>query len=120
MIVAPKQRKGYFVSAWVAGVALTMLVVGGHGATRPLLPKIETPDVKFDPGEEVLLEQFNPPAAVAEEKAQEPETVEPPDIEIPPLPVITPPLTPPEMVELTPLEELPPAAPAPKPLPQKP
>src|SRR4051794_12718807 len=110
MISAPKQLKGYFASAWTAGIALVMLIVGGQGAIQPLLPKLEKLAPKFDPGDQVMLEQFNPPAAVAEE---EPPAAQP-DIEIPPLPVMQTPLKPPEMVELTPLEEPPPASPAPK------
>lgn len=118
MISTPKQPRVYLASAWMAGVTLAVLLVGGHGASQPLLPRTAESPVKLDLGDEVLLEQFDPPSAAAEEKPHEPETVEEPDIEIPPLPVIQPPLTPPEMVELTPLEEPPPAAPPKPPVPK--
>ncbi len=113
MIIATKQPQGYFISAWMAGVALLMLIVGVHGAVQPLLPKAEPLAEKFAAGDEVMLEQFNPPA-LAQESHEEQPPIEEHDIEIPPLPVMQPPLTPPEMVEITPLEQPPPMLTKPK------
>ncbi len=120
MIHEPKTNSAYLISAWSAGIALLCLGIGLHGATTPLLP---APDVLIHRNvskDTVMVEIFQPPAAAAaaEETPPEPEMKEE-DIEIPPLPEITPPLTPPEMVEITPLEEALPA-PMPKPVEHKP
>lgn len=102
---------GYLASCWIAGVALVILIVGGYGAAQPLLPGEDSAVAGLASGNEVLLEQFDPPsAAVAEEPPEAPPAPEP-DQEIPPLPAITPPLKAPEMVELARLEEPPRAAP---------
>lgn len=53
----------------------------------------------------VMVETFEPPAA-SEEATKEPEVLEEEYLAIPPLPEVTPPLTPPEMVEITPIEEV--------------
>lgn len=122
MILEPPQRNSYLASAWVAGVALAMCIIGSYGAMQPLLPPsgevLSTPDAS----EEVTLEQFAPPETAAAEKAEE-QPVEQVDLEIPPPPVILTPLTPPEMVKLTPLETPPPLVEktvAPKPKTEKP
>ena len=102
MILEPKTRDAHLVSAWTAGLALLCLGVGLHGAAQPLLPRDTL--VKVDVGDDaVLVESFQAPAA-AEEAPPEPEMKQQ-EIEIPSLPEITPPLTPPEMVEITPIEE---------------
>ncbi len=120
-ILPGRDFSGYLASCWLGGVALVMLIAGVYGAAQPLLPRVNDTIMRSDFGDEMLLEQFDPPSAAAEEKPPEPEPVEQPDIEIPPLPVIMPPLTPPEMVELTPLETPPPApAPVVRPPPAKP
>lgn len=120
-ILPGRDFSGYLASCWLGGVALVMLIAGVYGAAQPLLPRMNDTIMRSDFGDEVLLEQFDPPSAAAEEKPPEPEPVEQPDIEIPPLPAILPPLTPPEMVELTPLETPPPAPPpVVKPPPAKP
>jgi protein TonB len=104
MIVATKQPSGYLASTWLAGIALVVFMVGVQGAVQPLLPRTTEPALVDHWGDEVLLAQFDSPASAAEEKPPEPMPVEQPDIEIPPLPAIVSPLTPPEMVELNPLE----------------
>ncbi|MBL9142165.1 MAG: TonB family protein [Verrucomicrobiaceae bacterium] len=124
MITAPKTSNAYLLSTWSAGVALLCLGIGLHGAGAPLLPASDESIQKPVSDDTVMVETFQPPAAAAapEESPPEPETKEE-DIEIPPLPDITPPLTPPEMVEITPLEEAPPPPPPmpmPKPVEKKP
>jgi protein TonB len=119
MIIPPKQPTGYLATAWVGGIALAVLIVGVYGAAQPLLPRIDDTTATHDPGDEVLLEQFDPPPANAMEKPPETKPMEEPDIEIPPLPAIMPPLTPPEMVELKPLQEPPPPRPTPRHMPPK-
>ena len=110
MVVPTKQPRGYLATAWIAGIALAMVIAGAFGAVQPLLPPVSDAAARFDPGDEVLLEQFDPPSVAAEEEPGEPPRLKQPVIEIPPLPVIHAPLIPTEMVELTPLEEaLPPA-----------
>lgn len=122
MIVAPQRPQRSFASAWVAGITLAMLLVGLQGAVQPLLPKPEGTLAKPDPGDEIPLAPFIPPAS-DDSRVSEPPAVEPPDLEIPPLPAIQTPLKPPEMVELTPLEDPPPPVPMrtppPKPEPKK-
>jgi len=120
MIVPPKQTRGYLATAWMAGIALAMAIGGAIGVARPLLPRVSDATARYDPGDEVLLEQFDPPSAAAKEEPEESPREEQPDIEIPPLPVIQAPLLPPEMVELAPLEEAPPPPPVVKQAPAKP
>ena len=124
MIHEPKTNSAYLISAWSAGIALLCLGIGLHGATAPLIPAPDALIQSRISEDIVMVENFQLPAAAAaaEESPPEPETKEE-DIEIPPLPQITPPLTPPEMVEITPLEEALPApmpkpTPAPKPTPR--
>lgn len=109
MIAAPKTRNAHLLSSWAAGIALLCLGIGGQGAMSPLLPtpsqKASSPSVD----DKVMVEIFEPPSAATEDEnteVTEPEALLP-DLEIPPLPEITPPLTPPEMVEITPLEKVP-------------
>lgn len=120
MIHEPKTNSAYLISAWSAGIALLCLGIGLHGATAPLIPAPDALIQSCISEDIVMVENFQLPAAAAaaEESPPEPETKEE-DIEIPPLPQITPPLTPPEMVEITPLEEALPA-PMPKPVEKKP
>jgi protein TonB len=117
MITAPKTSNACLLSAWSAGIALLCLGIGLHGAGTPLLPLMDTLSRGDHAEDTVMIENFEPPAA-AEESPPEPETKEE-DIEIPPLPQITPPLTPPEMVEITPIEEVR-ELPTPKPVERKP
>lgn len=121
MITEPKTNNASLISAWSAGIALLCLGIGLHGATSPLLPTSDGMVPCKASEDTVMVETFQPPAAAAasEESLPEPETKEE-DIEIPPLPQITPPLTPPEMVAITPLEEAPPSMPKPKPVESKP
>ena len=117
MIIDPPQRNSHLVSAWMAGVALAMCLVGAYGAMQPLLPRPDSPLEQPATGEEVMLEKFIPPETSAAEKSAEEEPVEEPDLEIPPPPVIMAPLAPPEMTELAPLDTPPPPvvkAPPPK------
>lgn len=120
MIRAPKTSSAYLMSAWSAGVALLCLGIGLHGATTPLMPMSGGMVPSKVSDDTVMVEMFQPPAAATatEESPLAPEKKEE-DIEIPPLPQITPPLTPPEMVEITPLEEAR-ELPKPKPIEKKP
>ena len=123
VIAAPKHRNDHLASAWTAGIAVAMLAVGIHGAAQPILPEAEASAFKPDFGEEVALEDFALPAS-AENETPETPPIEEPDVEIPPVPVIEQPIQPPEMAELVPLENPPPAPrpvaspPPPKPRPQ--
>ena len=116
MISAPKDNDAHLPSAWTAGIAALFLVIGLQGAVQPLLPSLPTQLQTLDLGTEVMVESFSPPPAPGEAPSLEPETaeaeplVEP--LEIPPLPVLATPLTPPEMTELIPLQ---PVALAPEP-----
>ncbi len=119
MITPARQRDAHLLSAWAAGIALLCLGIGMEGAGMPLLPvsELRLTDSKDDI---VMVEEFTPAPAPADQSVTEPPPPEPEqDIEIPPLPEITPPLTPPEMVEITPLEE-PPPPPMPEPVEKKP
>lgn len=120
MIREPKTSSAYLMSAWSAGVALLCLGIGLHGATTPLMPMSGDMVPSKVSDDTVMVEMFQPPAAATatEESPLAPEKKEE-DIEIPPLPQITPPLTPPEMVEITPLEEAR-ELPKPKPIEKKP
>ena len=116
VIQTSKTLNVHLASAWSAGLSLLCLGIGLQGAVTPLLPASARAPIPFA-DETVMVEVFDPPAAApaAEESPVEPEKEEE-DIEIPPLLEITPPLTPPEMVELTPLEEVREPPPVPKPV----
>lgn len=118
MIAEPKTRNAHLASAWAAGIALLCLGIGLHGATAPLVPVTES----FQPigrDDEMMVEAFEMPAAAPDAPPEaEMKPVEE-DIAIPPLPEITPPLTPPEMVEITSIEEVR-EEPQPKPVEKKP
>ena len=120
MIVEPKTSSAYLISAWSAGIALLCLGVGLHGATTPWVPTNEEIIPRAVIDDTVMVETFQPASAAAapEESPPIPETKDE-DLEIPPLPPLTPSLTPPEMVEITPLDEAPPP-PMPKPVEKKP
>lgn len=107
MITAPKSSAAGLLSAWSAGIALFCLGIGLNGATGSLLPQGVVSAHQAVGSDTVAVEMFQPPEASAapDETPPEPETKEE-DIEIPPLPEITPPLTPPEMVEITPIEQI--------------
>lgn len=118
-------------SAWVAGVAGLFLIIGAGGVLTPTSPTIH-----FASGDRAALEPtqveevFSAPAdAPNTASPQEPETAPaPPDVAIPPLPEITPPLQPPEMLEIQAVDpvtivnpqprprETPPENPPPKPV----
>src|SRR4051794_38108614 len=105
MIAAPKDNNVHLASSWTVGLALLFLGLGLQGAMAPLVPDVTTEMAQIDIGDEVMVEEFNAPASTAEESP--PELEEPiEEVEIPPLPEIATPLTPPEMVELTPLEDV--------------
>lgn len=119
MIRPPQNSNAYLLSTWSTGIALLCLGIGLHGAGAPLLPVAEFRVMPVD--DTVMVEEFTPAPAPADQNVTEPPPPEPEeDIEIPPLPEITLPLTPPEMVEITPLEEAPPPPPMPKPAEKKP
>lgn len=108
-------------AAWLSGLALAMLVFGGYGAMRPLLPS---------PGE-ILITAGNDEVAIAELQAMQedsaaasketgPKTPAPEaDLDIPSLPEIPTPLLPPEVPELVAMDKPPPLSklttPTPKP-----
>ena len=105
MISEPKTRNAHLLSAWAAGVASLCLAIGLHGAATPLIPPAESwsPSARDD---EVMIEAFEMPAALPDAPPEPEEKMIEEDVAIPPLPEITPPLTPPEMIEITPLEEV--------------
>jgi TonB family protein len=121
MISTPKNSDAHLPSTWTAGIAILFLAIGLEGATKPLLPEAPIQIAQIDLGDDIMIEEFDAPAAT-EDELIEPETLEPiEEMEIPPLPEIAQPLTPPEMVELTPLEptvEKPPVAKPPDPKPR--
>jgi protein TonB len=104
VITTPKNSNAHLASAWTAGIALLFLGVGLEGAMTPLVPVVKTELAKIDIGDEVMVEEFEAPASAPEAVAELQPAAPRLEVEIPPLPEITPPLTPPEMVELTPLE----------------
>lgn len=120
MISPPKDSNAHLASAWTAGVAVLFLGIGLQGAVTPLLPDDGMVRPELSIGDEVMIEDFDPPAAPPDQELpeEEPEQIE--EVEIPPLPVIEAPLTPPEMVEITPLEPVLEKAPVPQPPPEKP
>jgi protein TonB len=108
MLTPPKNLNAHLASAWAAGVAVLFLGIGLQGAGTPLMPTVASPIAKIDLGDEVMVEEFNPPPAPAEAEVAEPVLQDPviEEIEIPPVPEMVTPLTIPEMVELTPLEPI--------------
>jgi protein TonB len=114
MILPGKDSNAHLASAWTAGTALLFLGIGLQGAVRPLLPPPTLNQQSAPMVEEIMIEDFDPPAPALEgDTAEVVEKMA--DIEIPPLPEITAPITPPEMAEITPLEPDKPPPPAPKP-----
>lgn len=114
-------------------MALVVLGIGGYGASLPLLPKLDDVPLVLELGDEIPLEEFNAPAEAAPEAPQQPEVPEEipleemvEELEIPPVPTIEAPLSPPEMAEILPLDTPPPAPapvvnkPKPKPAPERP
>lgn len=96
-------------------IALAVLGVGLYGASQPLLPLQEPPVTETDLGESIFIEEFNPPptaSSVEEQIELQTEPLE--EIEIPPLPILEKPLTPPEMAGLTPVEPVRETTPLPK------
>lgn len=107
MIPEPQNCNAHRLSAWAGGVALLFLGIGLHGAAFPLLPVVDAVGKRGLGEDTVMVENFQPPAAAAADATPEPDSKEIEEyLVIPPLPEITPPLTPPEMVEITPIEEL--------------
>lgn len=106
MITMPPQSKGHLATAWMTGIALAVLGVGVYGVAQPLVPERGSADARLDDADEIMVMDFVPSAAP--EAADTPPDA-PPDappeveVEIPPLPQLATPLTPPAMVELTPL-----------------
>ncbi len=100
-------------TAWVAGLSLLCLVVGGKGSIEPLEPgAAESAVSNAEPADAaIVLEDFLPPdSGPTPDPAEEvpTETTEPPDLpEVPPL---VQPLTPPELPELTRVVTPPPPA----------
>lgn len=125
-------------SAWVSGIAALFLAIGTSGSLTPLTPPVSLGSGDLPPGERILIEQEFAPPPADPQTSDEPSPPQQPavaDIEIPALPDITPPLQPPEMVELRPIEPIverpkpptptptptpPPETPRPKPAPTTP
>lgn len=106
MITEPSARSTHLLSAWSAGIALLCLVIGLHGAAVPLVPRDDlSPQIEIG-DDAVMVEAFEPPAAAEDAPPQQEKEMIEEDVAIPPLPEITPPLTPPEMMEITPIEEV--------------
>lgn len=122
MITASKDRNAHLPTSWAAGICMAVLGVGLYGASFPLQPP-QVMTVAFDTGDNVPLEEFEPPPAGPTEPEQKQEEVIE-EVEIPPLPELQAPLTPPEMTEITPVEEVqkptPPTVKPPDPKPPKP
>ncbi len=116
MIREPETKNDTLLSAWSAGIALFCLVIGLRGAGVPLLQVRDAEALPKRVEDVVMLEDFEPPTA-APDALTEPEQQPLEDLEIPPLPELTPPLTLPEMKEITPLEEV---RETPKPIAKKP
>jgi protein TonB len=104
MIATPRNSNAHLASAWTAGIALLFLGIGLEGAMTPLLPEVTTEVARIDIGDEVMVEDFDASSAAVGEVTETAPPELPEVFEIPPVPEITPPLTPPEMVALTPLE----------------
>ena len=126
MIRNPPQAPLALASAWVSGVAGLFLLVGIGGSLTPVSPPLR---LSFGEPTSSPLVQVQEFLAPPEEASSEPPATEqsqtPPPVEvsIPPIPVVTPPLQPPEMAELQaaePLTEPPPVQPPPEPQPPKP
>lgn len=105
MIVPSKTSPAQLLSAWSAGIALFCLVIGLHGAMTPLVPARDDSS-GIARNDVVMIEAFEMPAASPDAPLELDEKMIEEDVAIPPLPEITPPLTPPEMIEITPLEEV--------------
>ncbi|MEK0444968.1 MAG: hypothetical protein RLZZ399_289 [Verrucomicrobiota bacterium] len=132
MIRTPKEPLAHLASAWVAGIASLFLAVGSGGLLTPITPPILLGSGTPPQGDRILVEQdFAPPPEQSTEAAPQDNSIPVPtaDVQIPPLPEITPPLQAPEMLEIQPVEPPqertpPPAAspktPEPKPAPQRP
>jgi protein TonB len=94
-------------SAWVSGIAALFLAIGTTGSLTPISPTLTLGSGDQPPGDRVLLEQEFAPPPSDPQTAEEPIPAQAPavaEVEIPALPDITPPLQPPEMLELRPVE----------------
>ena len=121
-------------SAWVSGITALFLAIGTSGSLTPIAPPLTLGSGDQPPSDRVLLEQeFAPPPSDPQTPEEPPPTQTPSvtDVEIPALPDITPPLQPPEMLELRPVEPIverpkpnpttpPPETPRPEPPPTQP
>lgn len=104
MITSPSDPPGSGASAWISGIAGLFLAVGAFGAVQPLKQALPAPAPMPTPESEVITEEFEPPpppGQAAEPDVPETEATEMPAMEeeIPPLPEIVEPLTPPEVEE---------------------
>jgi TonB family protein len=106
MILEPKNSNAHLLSAFATGVALLCIGIGLHGAGAPLLTRHSSGFKSDIVDDSVMIQDFVPPAASDDTPTEATKEESKEDLEIPPLPEVTPPLTPPEMVELTPLEEI--------------
>jgi TonB family protein len=96
------------LTSWAAGLAVTMLGIGVYGACQPLLPA--NAKVLATMSEDIAAMDFTPADQL---QGAEPENAAPEqpqiEMEIPALPEIAQPLTPPEVTELLALDTPPPA-----------
>jgi protein TonB len=94
-------------SAWVSGIAALFLAIGTGGTLSPITPALVLGSGDQPPGDRVLLEQEFAPPPSDPQSPEDPLPTQTPvvtDVEIPAIPDITPPLQPPEMLELRPVE----------------
>ncbi len=100
------------LAAWLSGVAVAMLTVGFYGALQPLLPP---PQALFRGGDDTIqASEFMAPNEPPSDSPDDATKIQPEqNIEIPPIPDVTPPITPPEVPELVPMDT-PPPPPSPK------
>ncbi|MDB6072134.1 MAG: hypothetical protein JWL81_3305, partial [Verrucomicrobiales bacterium] len=110
MIIDSKENPQHLASAWTAGIVMLFLAIGLSGAGTPLAPALPplAAAKPAGPAEEPMIEVFSeeggsapPPASGPETEAAEPDPHPVPEVaELPPLPDLPPPLTPPEMPEI--------------------
>ena len=128
MIRAQPQSTLDLASAWVAGVAGLFLIIGLGGIITPVSPPIRLSFGESTSSPLVPVQEFLAPAEEASSEPTSPDQLQRPptaEITIPPLPTITPPLQPPEMIEIQapepitvpPLAQRPPEPNPPKPEP---
>ena len=123
MILPPQHRLAHLASSWAAGIALLFLGIGLYGAGQPLIPVALEFTLQPVSGQDIMIEEFQPPPAPSTVQESEPVAQDTAfeEIKIPPLPQIAEPITPVEMMEIIPLDPiLEPRKPKPLPSPKPP